>query len=715
MMQFHRLGRWLSRSGAEGVPAERRRSLFAVLLFHFFFSNLLWLLVEGLTGEEIHSFGSGPYSSYPHYHFQLGNCSIFNLLRIHHLRHFNMLVSNTIVALYLLVLLNRRAQLSWVLGLWTLYIYVSSFYFGLFRPHLGTDKWFLVAPLQVFFSLGGHHGMACLALSFLMQISLLYARLRLPTPPLVLDSPANFVINFYFVSYVALACGGYEYTQNYALNRMEQALRETECANKRLKKAIKVKEQFLANISHELRTPMHGILATIEEMMHTRRVKQRRLREAIGIIADCSDHLCTVINDILDFQTLGRHQIHLEKIEFNLAEQLEQVCQAVQSSGYISRVRLEKHINLTQEERVGDPRRTRQIIFNILSNAFKFSVTEGKVTIDVREQSSNPNIIIIKITDTGIGMSDEIMQEIFGGFVQGDSSLRRNYGGSGLGLAISKRLVEAMGGNIRCESQLGQGSAFTIVLRLPAAPDMKSLSAKPSTMRQQTSFVLPQQGEAVNVKRNEEEETGENTRPQTPGEQGDESLGAQVHKEKERSLHEKEEAATERQTRGKRRVLLVEDNIVNQKVGVRMLESLGFNVVLAKNGLEAVNQMAKQFDRAVDGPANGKNIAEEGIEASHSMDRRHEEKSQEDQIDIVLMDCQMPVMDGFQAAQQIRTLEARQQNKVSSERPRIPILALTASATAEYHRKALAQGMDDFLTKVTHQNTFLPLARLTQI
>jgi len=199
-----------------------------------------------------------------------------------------------------------------------------------------------------------------------------------------------------------------------------------------------------------------------------------------------------------------------------------------------------------------------------------------------------------------------------------------------------------MGGNIRCESQLGQGSAFTIVLRLPAAPDMKSLSAKPSTMRQQTSFVLPQQGEAVNVKRNEEEETGENTRPQTPGEQGDESLGAQVHKEKERSLHEKEEAATERQTRGKRRVLLVEDNIVNQKVGVRMLESLGFNVVLAKNGLEAVNQMAKQFDRAVDGPANGKNIAEEGIEASHSMDRRHEEKSQEDQIDIVLMDCQMP-------------------------------------------------------------------------
>jgi signal transduction histidine kinase len=162
----------------------------------------------------------------------------------------------------------------------------------------------------------------------------------------------NFVVNLAFITYVGLSCAGYEYVRAYALDRMETALDEARRANKNLKRAIKVKERFLANVSHgtcvscrwscrvvcttnaatlgfvcaELRTPMHGILSTVEDMVHTTKVRRsHKLREAVTLIADCSDHLCTVINDILDFQTLDTDQIRLERLPFDIVEQIEQV------------------------------------------------------------------------------------------------------------------------------------------------------------------------------------------------------------------------------------------------------------------------------------------------------------------------------------------------------------------------------------------------------
>jgi CheY-like chemotaxis protein len=259
--------------------------------------------------------------------------------------------------------------------------------------------------------------------------------------------------------------------------------------------------------------------------------------------------------------------------------------------------------------------RYRQVLFNLLSNAIKFTPDSGSVAVTVRnDDQDNPNEVVVAVKDTGIGIKEENVKLLFAPFSQLDSSICRKFGGSGLGLAISRRLCSAMGGWIECESEPGHGSTFTCRFLLP---------------------VVDSVDQAKKAKQEEEERDG-NVQDKFPG----------------------------------LKVLLVEDNSINQKVGKRMLNALGCTVTVADNGEECLHIL--------------------------------EEKTYDHGFDIVLMDCQMPVMDGFQATEHIRAVEAQRLQETGGAPTRIrplPIVALTASATKEYAQRCLEVGMSDVLFK----------------
>ncbi len=253
---------------------------------------------------------------------------------------------------------------------------------------------------------------------------------------------------------------------------------------------------------------------------------------------------------------------------------------------------------------LGDPIRLKQILLNLLSNAVKFTET-GIIVLRVSQDSqetSNRAMLRFTVTDTGIGISPEALSRLFRSFTQADSSTTRKYGGTGLGLAISKRLVEMMGGAIGVESELGHGSTFWFTVDLCTVEAAQSLSLPPEPV----SLVH-----------------------QNVGERG--------------------------------RLLLAEDNPINQKVALHLLGRLGYTVDLAQNGAEAVEMVQRR------------------------------------KYDLVLMDCQMPVMDGFQATQAIRQL--------APPLSRIPIVAVTANALAGERERCLAAGMDDYVPKPVSKET----------
>jgi len=382
--------------------------------------------------------------------------------------------------------------------------------------------------------------------------------------------------------------------------RAESELRK---AKEAAEAGTRARSEFLANMSHEIRTPMNGIVGMTELLLGADPTPEQR--EYLHIVRSSTESLLTIINDILDFSKIDAGRLDLELVEFSLQDMLRDLMKSGAHAVRSRSVRLTCDASTAPDRVCGDPTRLRQVLENLIGNALKFT-ERGEVAVraDVLGAEGDSVRMRFSVRDTGIGIPPEKQKVIFEAFSQADASTTRRYGGTGLGLTISSRLVTMMGGQIGLESEPGRGSCFffTLPLRIPAAAPADAPQNEPACH---------------------------------PGRPGAE---ARAHG---------------------RRVLLAEDNEVNQTLAVRLLEKRGYSVTVAGNGRDAL----------------------------HAIER--------EPFDIVLMDVQMPEMDGFETAAAIRERE-----KITGDR--LPILAMTAYAMKGDEQKCLAAGMDAYISKPIH-------------
>jgi len=257
----------------------------------------------------------------------------------------------------------------------------------------------------------------------------------------------------------------------------KRAEQEREAALKKAEEANRAKSDFLANMSHEIRTPMNGVFGTLQVLK--RKSTDEQLRDLISHAELSCKNLLTIINDILDFSKIEAGKLTVESVPFDVCDVVQLV---ISEAGEIAGAK-NLRLNLGYapgfvDGWLGDPVRVKQILLNLVSNAIKFTA-QGEVTIEV---SSSPNLSF-KVTDTGIGMTEQQLASVFKRFEQAEHSTTRKYGGTGLGLAITKTLVQLMGGNVQVSSTLGKGSTFWVELPLPKAAAEKKSSAEPGVLK----------------------------------------------------------------------------------------------------------------------------------------------------------------------------------------------------------------------------------------
>lgn len=550
-----------------------------------------------------------------------------------------------------------------------------------------------------------------------------------------------------------------------ALHRSAEQLRES---NRQLDQALaaaqesaRIKAAFLATVSHELRTPMNGVIGMTSLLMETALSPEQR--SYAETIRQCGEALLQLINDVLECSKIEAGKLELEHLNFNLRTVVEDVLAQFAERAEAKGVELTGlvHAGVPTGLR-GDPGRLRQILTNLVGNAVKFT-EKGEVTLQAFLDEDGPDTAVIRflVTDSGIGIAPETQAKLFQPFVQADSSTTRKYGGTGLGLAITKQLVELMGGRIGVDSRLGHGSTFWCTARFAKQPGSPQAILPAHDLEGRRVLIVDDNesnriilhhlvtgwGMLADLAEDAEQalavmaEAARKGSPydlaildvMMPGKDGlqlarelrQHPAGAAIrivvmtsilqrgHAEQARQAgamgylpkpvrHDELrdclrtvlgiEPVTEREELGpspsipqlvtrhtlaerlaRQRILIVEDNIVNQKLVVRMVEKLGYQPEVVENGQEALAALAA-----------GKYAA-------------------------VLMDCQMPVMDGFEATRLIRDREAsllmrESQGEIGARSddqrvPHLPIIAVTANAMQGDRERCLAAGMDDYLAK----------------
>jgi signal transduction histidine kinase/FixJ family two-component response regulator/HPt (histidine-containing phosphotransfer) domain-containing protein len=412
------------------------------------------------------------------------------------------------------------------------------------------------------------------------------------------------------------------------VTRRRDAQDELLKAKEHAEAASHAKSQFLANMSHEIRTPLNGVVGMLELL--TASSLQPQQAHLVQTARRSADALLAVINNILDISKIESNRLELESIAFGPAELVEDVTSLLSDHARRKGITLTARIDDAVPPGVrGDPNRVRQVLLNLMSNALKFT-EHGTVEVTltaVDDAAAGHAHLRFAVRDTGIGLTTDEIGRLFQPFSQADMSTSRRFGGTGLGLAISQQLVELMGGSVAVTSEPGAGSTFTVDLVLPTA----ELSERRPGTRVASAGSLPVLA-------------GSRT--------GDDSL---VRSPTDASTTSRPDAPSSMHPATRTRVLVVEDHEVNRLVASKMLTALGCSVALADGG-------------------------DAGVEAA-----------QREQFDVILMDCQMPVVDGFEATRRIRLAEAGGR--------RAPIIALTANALQGDRERCLAAGMDDYLTK----------------
>lgn len=502
---------------------------------------------------------------------------------------------------------------------------------------------------------------------------------------------------------------------------LAQSNQQLEELSESLSQAVEAKSLFLSTMSHEIRTPMNGVLGMAELLDSTQLDEQQQ--RYLNIIQNSGDLLLNVINDILDFSKIEAGKMELENIAFDLGELLYSSASAFNNLAHSKGIEFRLLVDPKLPGRlIGDPSRLSQILNNFLSNAFKFTET-GSITIQAKLCDDSQQWLL-SVIDTGQGMNSDQCDQVFEAFTQADASITRSHGGTGLGLSISQRLVELMGGEIHVNSAVNQGTQFWVSLPMPPQPIGKALSA-PAPLQGQTALVLegdaeyrenlcghitrwgltPEPLESIKQldKYLEDHSKDESQQPLTlllsdrilashedikpiwlercrvillssaPQDSEKKGTGSasfiSVHQPTTASvifnafaeaheIHKDTSINTDQKLLAQypnAKVLIAEDNSVNQMVIKGLLSQYAIQPVIVDNGQLALDELKSQ------------------------------------PFDLVLMDCEMPVLDGYQACQQFRAQETTAQP--------VPIVALTAHAMAEHRERASDAGMNAHLAK----------------